>query len=432
MQDLGKYPRRRSEGSFSGDAAWVRTYWLKNSAGAYTSGPTTSTTANSDLWGTTREMSDWVTPNFAQAIAKGAIVNNPMFSKVERRYHQHCLPAVYEGRLNANSALTHTEFSGVYAPLTGHMLTSLDLLLEAVTAAWSKVNGPDWWAAVDSGEILETVRLLGSPLQAVRNILSDPCGSGVTAFMYQGKRLRKVRCPGIRLIPGLSTMYLGWHLGLAPLFASIEDAIALIDKEFKTRLTARSTKRASEVKTQAWQPPVTFVSGGQNVTWNWTLETTDEASARAGVLYSPDISIAQDTGFDAKHLPSTAWELIPYSFIVDRFLNIGDYLTGLIQFLTVEPLASWCTLRRTQQTTLAWGSCSATPYTGYTPTQTVHPSGLIGVVTTETTIRSTHLKPALVWKPSQVQLDTKLKHYLDYASLLALSIAGKGRRTTKV
>jgi hypothetical protein len=39
--------------------------------------------------------------------------------------------------------------------------------------------------------------------------------------------------------------------------------------------------------------------------------------------------LSQELQLDLPHFLPTVWDLIPYSFVVDYFTNIGDYLSGL-------------------------------------------------------------------------------------------------------
>jgi hypothetical protein len=46
----------------------------------------------------------------------------------------------------------------------------------------------------------------------------------------------------------------------------------------------------------------------------------------------------------ADQLLSTAWELVPYSFVVDWFLNTADFLAAWNPSVDVVPLTSWVTI----------------------------------------------------------------------------------------
>lgn len=45
------------------------------------------------------------------------------------------------------------------------------------------------------------------------------------------------------------------------------------------------------------------------------------------------------------------WELVPYSFVADWFVNVSTFLNAVIPYLSTRPLGSWTTTRRTQTVT---------------------------------------------------------------------------------
>jgi hypothetical protein len=68
-----------------------------------------------------------------------------------------------------------------------------------------------------------------------------------------------------------------------------------------------------------------------------------EVSARAGVLC--DVTIDELTIFGVDQLAESLWELIPFSFIVDWFANVGDTIAALTPDAGVKQRASWVTVR---------------------------------------------------------------------------------------
>jgi hypothetical protein len=53
------------------------------------------------------------------------------------------------------------------------------------------------------------------------------------------------------------------------------------------------------------------------------------------------------SGITMKGLISTPWELVPYSFVVDWFVNVGDYINALIPSPLYNQLVSGLTTVRT-------------------------------------------------------------------------------------
>jgi hypothetical protein len=87
------------------------------------------------------------------------------------------------------------------------------------------------------------------------------------------------------------------------------------------------TARSSSTVTNSEGGPL-IVPGEKTSSGNWMLITQTEI--KFGMRYrigEPLSAFLSQIGFN--NPISLAWELIPYSFVVDWFLPIGEYLTGL-------------------------------------------------------------------------------------------------------
>jgi hypothetical protein len=58
---------------------------------------------------------------------------------------------------------------------------------------------------------------------------------------------------------------------------------------------------------------------------------------------------SHDLGFDAKSLATLPWNLIPYSFVVDWFANVSDYIGGVAQAFYPKSLGQ-CHVHETVKT----------------------------------------------------------------------------------
>jgi len=120
--------------------------------------------------------------------------------------------------------------------------------------------------------------------------------------------------------------YLELHFGWSPLIKDIHDAVEVLSKPI-VRVRVR-TKRG------AWFH--TYVSlasdNGNDRTYGGDKYTTYQAiTLKADLEVSnPNLALASQCG--VVNPLSIAWELVPFSFVVDWFVNVGDFLNTFTDF----------------------------------------------------------------------------------------------------
>jgi hypothetical protein len=87
----------------------------------------------------------------------------------------------------------------------------------------------------------------------------------------------------------------------------------------------------------------------------------DNVQVRAGSLDEMDVSMLFNIGFSPKSLITLPWELIPYSFVIDWFANVGDFIGSLVPDFGIKQLGTYTTVQRYRTMTLTQGPCSAAP-----------------------------------------------------------------------
>lgn len=179
------------------------------------------------------------------------------------------------------------------------------------------------------GELGETLRMLKSPVKTLRNGLSSYLGT-------LKKRRRQVRrsSPKKRLSVArniLADTWLEYSFGWKPLLSDIDDILDTIAK-------ARSSVR------ERWRPinasgvDERFSSSTQSVFSNSLIvdiSVNVNRYAKQQVTYRGCVNVEFPAQQVSKHLGNftedfvpTVWELIPYSFLVDYFTNIGDIVSA--------------------------------------------------------------------------------------------------------
>lgn len=172
------------------------------------------------------------------------------------------------------------------------------------------------------GEAREALRMITSPAKALRQGL----GNYVDAL-----KKRTARVPKKSLNKVIGETWLEYSFGWVPLIHDLDDAHKAYYKLGNQLTTSRITRQGS---TEA--SFVDFVNAqttfGSNVLGLVDQTTTHRVSVRyvvgmrtttKGAAYN---SVSERLGLTINNFAATAWELLPWSFLVDYFTNIGDII----------------------------------------------------------------------------------------------------------
>lgn len=122
-----------------------------------------------------------------------------------------------------------------------------------------------------------------------------------------------------RLFKKLGEEWMAYRYGIMPLMYSYRDILKTIDRGINTSDHCRRTVLPKPTG-------ITLPDGSTPYMWS---EFVGSINLRGTVFqhYDLDVGGAQLTGLGLNPFV-TAWELIPMSFVVDWFVNVGDYITG--------------------------------------------------------------------------------------------------------
>lgn len=118
--------------------------------------------------------------------------------------------------------------------------------------------------------------------------------------------------------------YLEFHFGWSPLIADIGNAVGVLQGGVPPcKVSASASIRSKGEFHYASTPP-------EYEFWDFTYKTDVRLRAMVAVA-DPNLWLANSLGFVN---PATiAWELVPFSFVVDWFVNVSDFLSGYTDFL---------------------------------------------------------------------------------------------------
>jgi hypothetical protein len=216
------------------------------------------------------------------------------------------------------------------------------------------------------GELGEALRMIRSPAMAFRRgldqyvadvsrrgrrIVNSPGNSGLSA----NSRRRRRRA----LTEMVSGTYLEYTFGWQPLLNDTKDIALTIarlirDNDRRTHLRGHGTVEAFSDEYYPNLDAGDQVAYDVTVRNHQTVRVVYRCGYRNVLVTAPQTQrLAELAGIQLSEIVPTIWELIPYSFIVDYFTNVGDILQSAC---TEQSMVSWVnktqidTWRREQRT----------------------------------------------------------------------------------
>lgn len=133
----------------------------------------------------------------------------------------------------------------------------------------------------------------------------------------------------------------------------IKQAIQLHGRLNGVRLVARSEERLDFTKSQdILNKPCPGTYSAWEVSGSARIDL--KLRACAGVIYAEkqrlgSAELSRIAGGSSSDLLATAWEIVPYSFVVDQFFNVGNWLQAITPDPYREVLSSWVTTIREEK-----------------------------------------------------------------------------------
>lgn len=189
------------------------------------------------------------------------------------------------------------------------------------------------------GELRETIHLIRRPVSALR----QESGKLINSW---SQRARKIRMsPGLKNKPAnhpkvmgalrkaAGGIWLEFSFGVQPLVNDAKDAI---EAAMRLKLSYPPTKVVSGFsgKIRVGKTRSNTVADYDSIKFDYTTEEITEIQARLHGCVSTYDELARNTtfgqlGLNWHQVLPTVWELIPYSFLVDYFTNVGDIVEAL-------------------------------------------------------------------------------------------------------
>lgn len=290
-------------------------------------------------------MHDVVTPNFYSRIKRGEVIVNPMNRVTTKRSSSGTTGAYQAPASPCTQVLSHSDGMRILHPnylgLMGHARTDLDDSSgyhTAATAAWANVGSPDFDGSTFIAELGDLLRLLANPIRGFQKAVQRAQKRAKRNHVTQRSRAAS---GALTVFDHISSGWLTYRYGIMPTVYDAEEFCEAIDKlaDKPERFIARGRGNSGANRTR--------VETGRAGYWDLerVINTAIQVNYRAGILYEMDHK--SSFGLRWSDVPGAAWEVVPFSFVVDWFTNVGDFVRAITPKPGVNVLGKWMVEERT-------------------------------------------------------------------------------------
>jgi len=300
-------------------------------------------------------MDDFVTPNYKRLSGQGEIINTAMKKTqtiTRDNFYMYYYRIGHELRTSTNPDVWEPYVGEIeeYRPSSNKLswVTDLpeipsydvsDLVEYAVNKAYADIDASDILSLCTIAEGEKTVMSLISIFSRLIRIIKR---IKKLDFRYLKREISKEQ---------LANRYMEIRYALRPLMYDAKGLVAALQTKASSK-PLRLTFRGGAQYFDSDQDVTTTSRTNTNSVGVYTYDEvrtkswSNTISVRAGVLTELDkLDALKIWGID-KPL-ETVWELVPFSFIIDWFINIGDTISAWAPDVGFSTLASWGTVKQT-------------------------------------------------------------------------------------
>lgn len=239
-----------------------------------------------------------------------------------------------------------------------------DLVTSVVQQAIANSKQAVFDVTTNLGELPQTAQMIGNSVNRVFHFADRAA-----------RRARRFRKNPLEMLRAFSGYWLEYRYGWRPAISTIQDLISAMDN--KVQQGDFIVGKSSTETTLDDDVTATWSQDGGTGTGNETHQLEGTRRYR-GFAYAQVNSNGIRWGYDPI---LTTWELIPYSFVVDWFINVGTWLQAVSPASGADIRGSGCSVRdtytMTQAFNLSWSGGSGGG---------AH-SGTFGTVSTEVAVQ---------------------------------------------
>lgn len=292
--------------------------------------------------------SGYAVPKFQKLMSEGWIIQNPMSKTSQYHYANDGSDESYSFWSGSPAKYDRHETTCRFPVLQG-AFSRLDLKPdrvsqiarardEAITRVFAKAQTGNADLLIDISQFKSLIKMLSKAGQLLIALSKRPeTFLDIVRASRDGRRYVRVPPDGKRVpVDSLSGLWCEIRFGWGPLLGTLNgivEAVQRTDLDKTQRFTYRAEEEINfnDEATTTWYE--SYSSGGLVFTNQpWFVQEEEfqwRSRFRAGILLEHSISLSEALGLRTGAIPIAAWDLVPYSFIVDRFFNIGNWIRSL-------------------------------------------------------------------------------------------------------
>jgi hypothetical protein len=302
-------------------------------------------------------MDDVVTPGWRKKLLRGEVVMNPMIRTEKEVFcsgtgwqidlynpgSSPCgasIPSVrgderFWGAVCQRSFNLGVDPDGTVSVDTSPGFSQADLtsaILEASTNCQANVASGNVQGLEDLAQARQAVDLFSIPFSGIRK--------ATASFLSKAKQIsssKKGSGFGKALLEDLSNEWLKYRYGIMPAINDFNAAVkALSERQDDSQ--QRVTSRASSSISGNRHTSGMFATSG--LFCNFDLDIVSHCQVRAMSIDLYRRTVVRDLGLHFDQIPVTLWNLIPFSFVADWFVNAGNYINAVVPRHDVKHITS--------------------------------------------------------------------------------------------
>lgn len=331
--------------------SYTNTQWAGTPSDPWKVTGTTNYGASFDNWWV-HEMHDVESPNWKELWRHGIATVNPMehcsvfyfrntgnylMKRVNRSSTQ---PYYYTGHQNSGTNVIGDSYASNSWNYPSQPSIDDSIIAEAIQEAWSKVSLQDTMALATAAELSKTLDFLLSTMRKVWKIYRsvrklDVLGVAASVSNLTKKQISSITKTSVKEV---ANAYMEARYALRPLMYDIRNTMEAVADKVPAKYTTFRAYKADIAEVTDSNFLLREVTGDYRMTG--TSVANRSLEVRAGVLTMVEAFNAF-ARWGCGDILQTAWELVPFSFIVDWFFQVGKLISSWAPKIGLRTLASW-------------------------------------------------------------------------------------------